>query len=492
MHKYESLVLKALSEKNNLNMGELTSMSGLGKDEVMWALENLKSKGMAIVEYSEKDTIELSDEGKSYVKDGLPEEQLVKHLTGNEVNVADLIDEKSRIGLQWAKKLGLIQISEGTLKLTDAGRKAAQHGIEEGKLLRKLSRGDYDPKNLNEHKDSMLNLVKRKLIQIERSKAIQSVSITKEGMGAPKDISAEVIDHVDRNVIASEAWKTKEFKKYDVNVGMERRVPAMRHPVKRLIEQLKDAYTSMGFHEISGPAVESSFWVFDSLFVPQDHPARDAQDTFYISNLQNATFEDSPHVKTVKKAHEKGWHSKWAQDVAGQMLLRTHTTSVSSRYVYNMVSELSENPDKYDLPIKLFSIGRVFRNEAIDYRHLADFYQHDGIIIGKNLTMSNLFDTLTKIYAALDIKIRFRPSYFPFVEPGTEFSAYSEKTKEWIEMGGAGIIREEITGVKRSKLSVLAWGPGIERILLIKDPSIQSISELYNNDIGWTRNRKGV
>ena len=199
-----------------------------------------------------------------------------------------------------------------------------------------------------------------------------------------------------------------------------------------------------------------------------------------------------PEIKTVKEAHMKGWHSIWDEEVAGRMLLRTHTTSVSSRHIYGIINEIRQNPEKFALPIKLFSVGRVFRNESVDYKHLADFYQHDGIVIGKGLTLSNLFDELIKIYNFLGIKIKFKPSYFPFVEPGTEFLAYYEKNDEWIEIGGAGVIREEITGVKRDKLSVLAWGPGLDRSLLIKDPSISSISELYNGGIGWLRNRREV
>ncbi len=490
MHKYELVVLKALSKKNNVGLDELISSSGLGKDEMMWALENLKGRSMVKVEYLESDRVAITEEGQSYAKYGLPEEQLMKNLALGEMDVADLLDDKSRIGLQWAKKDGLVQINGGVLKLTDLGKKAAPNGVKDGDVLRTLSEGKYDSSFLEKNKDSVLNLVRRKLVKVERTKAIDRIIMTKEGEIAPRYSDGDVIDQVDRNVIAGETWKTKEFKKYDVNVKVERQIPAMRHPLKRLIEEMKDAYVSMGFREISGPAIESSFWVFDSLFVPQDHPARDAQDTFYVSNLADAVLDNVPYVKTIRKAHEKGWHNKWREDVASQMLLRTHATSVSSRYIQAIVQELEENPDKYELPVKLFSVGRVFRNEAVDYRHLADFYQHDGIIIGKNLTLSNLFDTLTKLFDAVGMKIKFKPSYFPFVEPGVEFSAYSEKTKEWIEMGGAGMIIEDITGVKRSKLSVLAWGPGTDRIALIRDPSITGISEMYNNGIGWVRNRK--
>jgi phenylalanyl-tRNA synthetase alpha chain len=492
MHKYESLVLKALSEKNNVGLDELLSVSGLGMDEAMWALENLKSGGMVTVEYAEKEQIEISAEAKSYVKDGLPEEQLVRHLLHYEVEVADLIDETSRIGLQWAKKQGLVTISEGALKLTDLGKKAAEGGVAEGHLLKLLSANSYDSKLLEQQKAHLLNLVSRKLVRIVRAKAIQNISITKEGMVAPRYSDEGLIDRLDRSIISGETWKTGHFKKYDVGISVEKRIPAIRSPVKRLIEQIKDAYVSMGFQEISGPAVESAFWNFDSLFEPQDHPARDMQDTFYVSNPAFADIAKVPYLKRVKRVHEKSWHTKWSEDVARQMVLRTQTTSVSARSVYDIMSTIAQSDKEFELPIKLFSAGRVFRNEALDYRHLADFYQVDGVIIGKDLTLSHLFDTLKKIYAAIDIEIRFRPSYFPFVEPGAEFQAHLKDRDEWIELGGSGILREEVTGVRRSRYSVLAWGAGIERILLVKDPSLESISELYNNGLGWLRKRRLV
>ncbi len=492
MHKYESLVLKALSTKNNISLDELVLISELGRDEAMWALENLKSRGMVSVEYGEEEHVKISEEAKAYVKDGLPEEQLVKRLLSHEVEVADLIDSTSRIGLQWAKKNGLVEISQGKLKLTDQGKIVAQKGLGEGDLLRTLSSNNYDTKLLSQQREYLLSLVKRKLVTIERSRSMDKISITSQGSVAPRYHDADLIDQIDRSIISAETWKNKEFKKYDINVPVERKIPAIRSPIKRLIEQIKDAYASMGFQEISGPAVESAFWSFDSLFVPQDHPARDMQDTFYVSNPSRANIANLPQVKRVKRVHEKSWHAKWSEDIASQMVLRTQTTSVSSRYTYEIMNAMAKSDAQYSLPLKLFSVGRVFRNEAIDYRHLADFYQVDGLIIGKDLTLSNLFDTLKKIYAAIDIEIRFKPSYFPFVEPGAEFQAHLKDRDEWIELGGSGILREEITGVKRSKYTALAWGAGIERILLVKDPSLASISELYNNGLGWIRKRRLV
>lgn len=487
MHKYELLVLDALKRLRRAPLEKICDESGLGKDEAMWALQNLSEGGLVEMKYLDREKITINKEGVDYAEHGLPEEQLIKDMHARTVKVSDL-DDKGKIGLQWGKKLGLVDIEKGVLKLTEKGKSANKGRFEQGAVLKEI----YENKGGEVvHREVLEELSRRKLIQVEKKREVSEIIITQKGADCELKPS-EGIDQVDRGIIANESWKSMTFKGYDVNVKVERTAPALKHPLKRLIDRIKDAYVSMGYQEVSGPAVESSFWVFDSLFVPQDHPARDAQDTFYISNLHEAELSKVPHVGTVRKAHVKGWHAKWKEDVARQMLLRTHTTSVSSRYVYNIVNGLRSDPKKYELPVKLFSVGRVFRNETVDYRHLADFYQHDGVIIGKDLTLSNLFDELTKIYAFIGIKIKFKPSYFPFVEPGVEYMAYHEERGEWIEIGGAGMFREEITGVKRNKLSVLAWGPGIDRTLLIKDSSISNISELYNNGIGWLRKRREI
>ena len=391
MHRYERAVLVALKGKKGMELEELAAAAHIGRDEAMWALENLKGRGFVDVSYSASENLELGDEGKEYERDGLPEVRLLEKASMGKTAVSSLVG-REKIGLQWAKRNGWITIEAGMIRLTARGLEAEKKrpGINE------LGRDE---------------IVKRGLGTVSEKRHITGISATKAGIDAlgSKDGDDGAIDAVDRGMISSGLWKGMKFKPYDIAAPVEPRAVAMSHPLRRLVEEVKDAYASSGFREVSGPAVESSFWAFDSLFVPQDHPARDAQDTFYASNVGSVQVGDLPYISTVKKAHQRGWHSKWSEDIAGQMLLRVHTTSVSARYIYNIVHELKSNPGKYELPIKLFSVGRVFRNEALDYRHLADFYQHDGVIIGRNLTLSNLFDTLTKLYQGLGIKVRFKP-----------------------------------------------------------------------------------
>ena len=489
MHRYEASVLSVLKKKHSISLEELVSASDLGRDEVLWAIENLSKSAYLDVKKAPIHTIALSREGQSYASEMLPEEQLLKELKTRTLKAGDLSKEQ-QLGLQWCLKRGFATVSAGIIKITQQG-KAQPLPTGEGALLKSLSKDPDSYSKLSKVQLSELDtLSKRSLITIKEKSQIEGIIITPKGLNAEASTDEELIDSVTREVIVGRGWKSKGFKKYDVNLEVETQPIAARHPLRRTIGEVKTAFTNMGFTEVSGPVVEPSFWVFDSLFVPQDHPAREMQDTFYLSNPESIEIEGDDYVKAIRKAHAKSWKSEWNHETAEKAVLRTQVTSVSAHYISDFVKKMTESEESPPLPIKLFSVGRVFRNENIDYKHLADFYMTDGIIIGKDLTLANLFDTLTTFYASFGIKVKFKPAYFPFVEPGAEIYAYYEKAGEWVEMGGSGIIRSEVTSIARKKLTVLAWGLGIERMLLIKDKSIESINELYNNGIGWLRSRK--
>ncbi len=479
MHRYVVKLLEILQEKKALGIDELIKESKLNKDSVLWALEQLQESGFAKLTKSGKSTPIFSEEGKRYAESKLPEEALLERLGKERVKISDLSPEE-RIGFQWLKAKGIADVKDGFIILKEVKK------IEEGDVLRKLFK---DPDSFEEvrkqHPQAIDNLLKRKLISMKSSEVIESVEITPLGE-KEKLKQEEEIGELNRNIILSGGWKGKAFKKYDVSLGVEDAEIAKRHPFRSFLDELRDAYVAMGFREISGPIVEPSFWVFDSLFVPQDHPAREMQDTFYLLNPGRMELKEKKLVNRVKDAHEKGWHINWYKEVAEQAVLRTHTTSVSARFIYNLDKRLlaSISPVK---PLQLFSIGRVFRNESIDYKHLAEFYQTDGIVIGVNLTLANLFDVLKRIYNSIGIEIKFKPSYFPFVEPGVEVEILYNG--EWLELGGAGVIRREITGIVSKKIKVLAWGLGVERALMAKNKGIRTITELYNSNLGWIRNK---
>ena len=164
--------------------------------------------------------------------------------------------------------------------------------------------------------------------------------------------------------------------------------------------------------------------------------------------------------------------------------MRTHSTGVSAHYMHSLADT--------NKSIKLFTIGKIFRNETIDFKHLAEFHQVDGLIIGKGLDFSNLIFTLKRFYERLGINISIKPAYFPFVEPGLEINYVDKRTGEVIELGGAGIIRDEIkNALGIHDKEVLAFGLGIERLIFREIP-LESLIELYKNDVGWLRNVKQI
>ena len=493
LHNYEIRILHLLEKAGSADLAELEERSKLGRDQVLWALNGLFGKGFVKLNYNERSKAALTAEGKAYAEKGLPESRLLRRISDSGVKTDSLRSNEERIGLQWLMKKRLASVDNGMVKISSAGISALKNEFPEEQLLKRISEGRHGSVNPSE-KELLDSLKKRGLVDIEGVRELEKAEITEDGIRASKssDEGKDEIGNLDREMLAKMSWKGKRFSEYDLSAKVERNYAAKKHILKQTIDRIKDIYLSMGFQEISGPAVEPAFWVFDSLFMPQDHPARDKQDSFMVNNPKELEIADKEYVRQIKEAHEKSWRYSWDIDKARQSVLRTHTTSVSSRFIHQAVTRILANEDEnLKLPIKMFSIGRLFRNENIDYRHLADFYQHDGIIIGKDLTMANLFDTLINIYAKLGIGLKFKPAYFPFVEPGAEFYGYSDVTDEWVELGGSGIMRSEVTGIARNRISVLAWGAGIERVLLMsKRNGIKSIAELYNNGIGFARETK--
>jgi phenylalanyl-tRNA synthetase alpha chain len=271
--------------------------------------------------------------------------------------------------------------------------------------------------------------------------------------------------------------------------------PARYHPIVELIDEIREIFLELGFEEIKGGFVESAFWNFDALFQPQDHPAREMHDTFYLSTPSRAKLPSQLIVKRVAQTHENGWSTgstgwgyKWNSELAQQTILRTHTTATTIRY-------LASHPDP---PIKVFSIDRVYRNEKVNYKHLAEFHQIEGIIMDKDVSLRDLMGTMKEFYSRLGYeRVRFWPSYFPYTEPSAEATAYVEKkgvdssgkvstVGRWLELGGMGIFRPEVTMPLGIKYPVLAWGLGLERLFMIRLDA-DDIRTPYRNELSWIR-----
>jgi len=238
----------------------------------------------------------------------------------------------------------------------------------------------------------------------------------------------------------------------------------------------------MGFEEMpTNRFVESSFWNFDALFQPQQHTARDAHDTFFLSDP--ATSNDFPpdFLQRVKKVHEEGGYGsigyryKWALGEAQKNILRTHTTAISTRMLYLLAQKEKFEPKRY------FSIDRVFRNETLDQTHLAEFHQVEGFIADYGLALGDLIGVIESFFKRIGIaNVRFKPAYNPYTEPSMEIFGYSVQLERWIEVGNSGIFRPEMLrpmGLPEG-VNVIAWGLSLERPTMIKY-GIDNIRDLF-------------
>lgn len=247
----------------------------------------------------------------------------------------------------------------------------------------------------------------------------------------------------------------------------------------------------MGFSEITGNYAELELWNMDALFIPQDHPAREEQDTFYLDTperidpLEFCENKDIDPHGLFQDIHEnggdtgsRGWEYEWSREKADRPILRTHTTVSTIRHLY-------EDPEP---PVRVFSIEKVFRNEAIDSTHLPEFYQIEGIMVEKGASFEMLIGFLKEFYSKMGFeKIRVRPGYFPYTEPSLEVDVYFNN--RWMELGGAGIFRPEVTLPAGVKEPVLAWGLGLER-LAMSLLDVKDIRQLYISDVDWLREKK--
>lgn len=464
-------------------------------DAVRRAAEQLVECGWLSRHTSTLAQYEYTPEGRQAQAEGLPEMQLLQKAIGQSIPLSALSPPLSRFGLPSAKKSGWVSIANGQLSLTDAGRAA----LEENALFSLPSDAhalsDFGAERLGEL--ARRNLVRERLqsqtllsitgagaealASFPSTESASGVSLVDGTGGAPPSAppaSGPAISTIERNMLLSGSWKGRPLRRYDLSAPVPSRPPARRHPISRLRERIRSIFLSLGFEEMEGPMAESAFWNFDALFQPQDHPARDLADTFYLPGP--AGLPARALVERVREAHEAGWKYGWAEEKARGRCLRTHTTAVSARTLHATADDPRAR--------KFFSVGKVFRNEATDYKHLAEFYQVEGIVACDGATLGQLLGTLQAFYAKLGFsKVRFRPSYFPYTEPSLEVEVWHPAREAWLELGGAGIFRPEVSLPLCNKYPVLAWGLSLERPLMLAH-RMEDIRTLYRNDLGWLRN----
>ncbi|UCE39707.1 MAG: phenylalanine--tRNA ligase subunit alpha [Thermoplasmata archaeon] len=460
--------------------------------EVMNAASWLQSKKLVMMSERVKNYYSLAKK-QTATKD-LPERRALRILKKNRgilkvqelKRSSKLKPNEVQLAVGWMKRKGWATISkkEGKtlIEITERGKQAMDSKGEDEKLIEQLAKGELSEDDVNS--EVIKTLMSRQDIVKERSMVLRSVKLTdlgKEISSMPLKIK-EQMSQLTPELLQTGKWKDVELRRYDVGTFAPKIYSGAVHPMQRLIHKIRDIFLSMGFTEIETDFIHSCFWNMDALFIPQDHPARDAQDTFYLKKPGRLKINETT-AKKIKDMHEHGgdlpsigWRYRWDVKEAERAILRTHTTVNTIRY-------LSEHPNP---PVKVFSIGRVFRREALDSTHLPEFQQIEGIVMEEKANLRMLIGILTEFYKKLGFeKIRIRPGYFPYTEPSLEVEI--QLGGKWLEYGGAGIFRPEVTHPFGVKHPVLAWGLGLERLVMLRY-GLKDIRSLYFNDIDWLKN----
>ncbi len=486
----ERKVLPNISGKINVN--EISKKSETDNTTTLRALEFLKNKEIVTVSSTEKKIVSLGINGVFYQKKGLPERRLLAALSekksipiGEIGNAAGLNENEAKVCLGVLKKKALADIKDGRVVLTATEKEVEKESLEE-QLLKKLP-AELDSLEA-EQKFALENLKSRRdIVEIKIEKIIIA-ELTELGKKLSKsDLKTDLIEQLTPKMIASESWKGKKFRRYDISSHVPAIHGGKRHFVNQSVDYGKQIWLELGFKEMAGPMVDSSFWIFDSLFTPQDHQAREMQDTFFLKNVKSK-LPIKNLISQVKKSHEqglagsKGWAYEWKEENAKKTVLRTHTTGISARTLASLKKE--------DLPAKYFILGKVFRNETVDWKHGFEFYQTEGIVVDENANFRHLLGYLTEFYKKMGFeKIKFVPSFFAYTEPSVEIQVWHPERKEWMELGGAGVFRPEVTEPLLGKpIPVLAWGQGFDRIIM-DAYKIKDLRELYSNNIKILREK---
>ena len=440
-------VLKILREDGPQTVTDFEE-KGLDQSMVNRAALDLEEQGLIDLEEDEEFEQVLTDKGLEVKEKGSPEYRLVQKASDGSVEISELDDIPKDIAIGKAREQGWIEIKKGEVHLTSEGDE-----IEKDLVKQRLNEQDFTESDED-----------RGLIEVETSTK-RRLSPTEKGEG----LDLEDVE-------------------LDFNVEARTSTPrtGKKHYYKNILQYARQTWMEMGFEEMEGDYVVPSFLNFDALYTPQDHPARELHDTFFVENPETADLSEyGDKVEHVKETHEDGWETgsrgyggDWSEEEAEKNVLRTHTTAISARTLH----EIDINEE--ELPKKFFIVGRNFRNETVDRTHLAEFFQTDGIVVGKDLNFANLKGYISKFFEKMGYdKFRLIPSYYPYTEMSVEVQVWDEEDEEWLGMGGAGMFRPEVVKPMLGfEARVLAWGLGVPRIAFMA-AGLSDIRELYRNDI---------
>jgi len=491
------LAIQKLAGKASVE--QVIGESGLSNAAVMRTALTLQEKKLVKISEERQTIAELNDEGKIHAKKGLPERRLINALIrlGKRAVIEKIVEKANLekqfvpIALGWIqrKKWATLDTKTNTLQIVEK----PEEGNDE-KLLKLLNeKGQATVENLSSELQRTIQILKRrKLLEVEE-KTKRIIEMKEAGWAAVKErmrVIEEVTQLTPEHIISGK-WRKVKLQKYNIEASVAKTWPGKKHPYLQFLDEVKEKLVTLGFKEMTGPNVETSFFNFDALYTPQDHPAREIFGIYFVKSPRYGNINAKKHIlEDVKRTHENGWKTgstgwryKYSLKEAKRLILRGHGTCLSAR---TLLSKDLEIPGRY------FSIARCFRPEVVDKTHLTEFNQVEGIVVDKDLTLRDLLGVLEKF--AIEIagadEVEFRPDYFPFTEPSVELNAF-KKGYGWVEFGGSGIFRPEVTLPLGVDVPVLAWGLGVDRLFMMK-AGIDDIRQIFSLDLDWIRKKEAV
>ncbi len=475
-------IIKVLAEVNEpIDADSLASKVGKRTEDIMRDLEELRAKGLINIEYRLVTRVALTDLGEEYLRLGLPEERLVAKLRelGGKANLSELNQlvglsrEEFTAALGRLRRLKAVNLNGNVINLTGNENELMNYVNELKSFLRSIKGTiDYTGKLPEQAEEAR----RRGLVKVHQVKRL-IVAATQEALSLYRVgelTSARVITSLTSSDLTSGSWRGGVFKEFDLTVEVPLRPIRRKHPFIQFLNQVRDELVAMGFEEVKDEHVDAALWNFDTLLVPQYHPARRETDVFYVENRLKPREAPVEVMERAGEQHGLVWSYKWSRDEALRILLRTHTTLVTIRQIYH------RGPGEY----RLFSLDRVYRPDTPDPTHFMEFHQLEGIIVGKGVTFRNLLGFFTELANRLKLgKVYFKPAYFPFTEPSVEGYVKHPKLGQ-LEVFPGGMFRPEVLKVVglSSEYKVAAWGVGIDRLAMVV-LGVDDIRTLYSNNV---------
>jgi len=464
----------------------------------------LRKKSLVRVEKEVTGKVELGREGLKFLQSGFPERVLLKKIVeaGGAFSLKEAMtrtgfdDQYLNVAILWGKKKHWLQVKKEKGEVVLCAVKAPPKGPDE-RLVMLLDGSAAEMDSLPAvMREAAEGLEKRPGVLKRTESKRYYVQLTGKGRAKAEALSEEEavpgeITQLTPKLISSGEWRKVRLARFDIEAPVGATWPGKKQPYLAFLDHLKWRLVGLGFKEMEGPIVELMFFNCDCLFMPQDHPAREIHDIYYVKSPTHGDLTGYlSYLPRVAKTHENGWRTgstgygvTYSAQEAKRLVLRSHGTSLSVRTL------LRKN---LEIPGKYFSIARCYRPELSDRSHLTEFNQVEGIVVGEGLTLRDLLGVLARF--ATDIaeadEVKFKPDYFPFTEPSIELLAY-KKGYGWVEFGGSGIFRPEVTLPLGIREPVLAWGLGVDRLYMMK-AKIDDIRTLFSQDLGYLRRKEMV